>query len=245
MPLAAFSISVPLQESSSQPQRDPKSHTIWLHRRDPAVLPPAAHTGGRHAAEKNMIEEATAKTVNFSFFFHEFWLYPKKNCIFANCEEKQSNCMNLEIIEIGDMTGARAHVYSVILEGEEKTLLEQFFEENKEHSKDLKKILRKIHVMAHDVGCLKSFFKEGEGSWADGMVALNGTGRLRLYAIYFHDAVILLGTGGYKPPGVAAYQDYPPLNEKAQKMKEVAKEIYRMIISKELKINEDGTLEVF
>lgn len=153
--------------------------------------------------------------------------------------------MNFEIKEVRNLTGAKARVYSVILDGEENTLLEQFFEENVEHIDDLKKVLYKIHVMAHDTGCRKSYFKEGEGAWADGMVALQGTGHLRLYGIYFHDAVILLGSGGHKPPGVAAYEDYPPLNAKAQQMRTIAKEIYRMIREKELKVHEDGTLDVY
>lgn len=75
------------------------------------------------------------------------------------------------------------------------------------------------------------------------MVALDNTGRLRLYGIYFHDAVILFGSGGYKPPGVSAYENYPPLNAKAQQMRTIAREINRMIREKELKINEDGTIE--
>ena len=153
--------------------------------------------------------------------------------------------MNFEIREMKNLTGAKAHVYSVILDGEESTLLEQFFNENVEHIDDLKKVLYKIHVMAQDTGCRKSYFKEGEGAWADGMVALQGTGHLRLYGIYFHNAVILFGSGGHKPPGVIAYEDHPPLNAKAQQMKAIAKEIFRMISEKELKVHEDGTLEVF
>ena len=153
--------------------------------------------------------------------------------------------MKFEIREVENLTGTKARVYSVILDEEEKTLLEQFFDENIEHIKDIKRVLYKIHVMAHDTGCRKSYFKEGEGAWGDRMVALQGTGHLRLYGIYFHDAVILFGSGGHKPPGVAAYEDHPPLNAKAQQMKAIAKEIYRMINEKELKVHEDGTLEVF
>ena len=153
--------------------------------------------------------------------------------------------MDFEIREIKDLTGAKARVYSVILDGEKNTLLEQFFDENVKYIDDLKKVLYKINVMAQDTGCRKSYFKEGEGAWADGMIALQDTGHLRLYGIYFHDAVILLGSGGHKPPGVIAYEEYPPLNAKAQQMRAIAKEINRMIVEKELKVHEDGTLEVF
>ena len=60
--------------------------------------------------------------------------------------------MKFEIREVENLTGTKARVYSVILDGEEKTLLEQFFDENIEHIKDLKRVLYKIHVMAHDTG---------------------------------------------------------------------------------------------
>ena len=92
--------------------------------------------------------------------------------------------MNFEIKEIKNLTGAKAHVYSVILEGDESTLLEQFFNENSENKKDLKKVLNKILIMAQDTGCRKSFFKEGEGAWGDGVISLQDTGRLRLYGIF-------------------------------------------------------------
>jgi hypothetical protein len=151
--------------------------------------------------------------------------------------------MDFEIVEMEAFTGAKAHVYSVIPEGEETSLLEQFFEENKLYTKDLKKVINKIKVMANDTGIRKDFLKEGEGSLGDGVFALDYTGQLRLYGIYFHEAVVLFGSGGYKPPSAKSYQDHPPLHAKAEQIKAIAKDIYRMIINRELKVNDDGTLE--
>ena len=165
--------------------------------------------------------------------------------IFAVEKWDEEILMDFEIKEIESLTGARAHVYSVILDGDEHTLLERFFDENKSHLADLRKVRNKILVMSKDTGCKKSFFKEGEGALGDGMVALRNTGCLRLYGVYFHEALILLGSGGYKPPGIKAYQDYPPLNVKAQQMRKIAQEIYRRITSRELIVHEDGTLEEF
>lgn len=151
--------------------------------------------------------------------------------------------MDFEIVEMQDFTGPKAHVYSVIPEGEEIPLLDQFFEENKSHASDLKKVILRLKTMANDTGFRKIYLKEGEGGWTDGMFALKKTGRLRLYGIYFHDAVVLFGSGGYKPPEAISYQDYPPLNAKAEQTKAIAREIYRMIKEKQLKVNDDGTLE--
>ncbi|MBQ9231505.1 MAG: hypothetical protein IJ190_10080 [Prevotella sp.] len=151
--------------------------------------------------------------------------------------------MEFDLKEIEELSGAKAHVYSVVFESEEDSLLEQFVKENaQQYSKEMKKIFAKIKKMADITGCRKNFFKEGEGVWADGVVALNHTGRLRLYGIYFNDTVILFGSGGYKPPHVKSYQEYPPLNTKAQQIKDIAQEIMKLIKSGELRIEEDGTL---
>lgn len=151
--------------------------------------------------------------------------------------------MEFDLKEIEELSGAKAHVYSVAFEGEKDSLLEQFVKENAlQYSKEMKKIFAKIKKMADITGCRKSFFKEGEGVWADGVVALNHTGCLRLYGIYFNGTVILFGSGGYKPPYVKSYQQYPPLNAKAQQIKDIAQEIMKLIKSGELRIEEDGTL---
>lgn len=149
---------------------------------------------------------------------------------------------DFKITEIEALSGNMARIYSVILDGDTDTLLEQFFNENESYKTDLKKVLQKLYLIANETGCKRNLFKEGEGDWADGMIAIDGTGRLRLYGIYFNDTVILFGSGGFKPSHIRAYEDYPPLNEKAQQMKRIAKEINRMINNNELKVGQDGTL---
>lgn len=149
--------------------------------------------------------------------------------------------MDFTIEEIEDLSGEKAKVYSVILEGESQTLLEKFIEENEKH-RDLRKILDKICIMANDTGCKREFFKEGEGRLGDGMVALNYTGLLRLYGIYFHDALILFGSGGIKPPGVSSWQECPELSKIGYLMEDIAAEINKRIKNKELQIMPDGTI---
>lgn len=166
----------------------------------------------------------------------------EKQTIFAASKNQTNQNMQLDFKEIDELTGSKARVYSVVLDDEEETLLEQFFNENADNEDDLNKVIYKIKTMANYTGCRRSFFKEGEGAWADGMVALKSTGTLRLYGMYFNETVILFGSGGNKPPGIRAYQDYPPLNAKAQQMREIVKEINKRISNGELKINDDGTL---
>lgn len=146
--------------------------------------------------------------------------------------------MSFQIKEVKSLSGAKAHIYSVIFDGNDTTLLEQFFNENLTN-KYLKVMFNKIIVMARDTGCLKQFFKEGEGKIADGVVALS-VGNLRLYGIYFNNTVILLGSGGEK--NVRAYQDDPKLNAKVEQIKYVAEKIYKGIREKEIIVREDGEL---
>lgn len=139
-----------------------------------------------------------------------------------------------------DLSGPKAHIYSVVFDGDEETLLEQFFNENESEEELLEGMLSKIIAMANNTGCLRQYFKEGEGKLADGVVALS-VGNMRLYGIYFNRTVVLLGSGGIK--NVRAYQDDPSLNAKAEQMKYVASKINTAIRDRDLKISEDGVLD--
>ena len=55
--------------------------------------------------------------------------------------------MNFDIEEIEELSGDAASIYSVTIEGEEKTLLEQFFEENVAYETELNEIADKLSVM--------------------------------------------------------------------------------------------------
>lgn len=149
--------------------------------------------------------------------------------------------MNFEITELEDLSGKEAHIYSVILEGEETTLLEQFFEENQEHKQELNEILNRILVMGASTGCRRQYFKPYEGRAGDGVMALR-VGQLRLYCLYFDKTAVFFGSGGYKPPEAHAYQEVPGLNEKAEQMKDIARTINNAIKDKDIEIDKDGSL---
>ena len=154
------------------------------------------------------------------------------------CEE-----MDFDIIEISDFTGDMAHIYSVMLNGQEQTLLEQFFEENAEHTDELSTIVEKLMVMGHDTGCRRDFFKHHEGASADGVAALR-VGQMRLYCLYFDRTAVFFGSGGFKPPQIKAYQEDEVLNAKAQQMRQIAARINKAIIERDIVIEEDGSLTI-
>ncbi|MCI6619638.1 MAG: hypothetical protein MSD82_12385 [Prevotella sp.] len=148
--------------------------------------------------------------------------------------------MGFEIVEMEDLSGPKARIYSVVFDGDKDSLLEQFFNENESEEELLEGMLDKIRVMANRTGCLRQFFKEGEGKLADGVVAL-AVDNIRLYGIYFNRTVILFGSGGIK--NVRAYQDDPNLNAKVEQIKYVASKINRAILDRDIKISEDGVLD--
>ena len=99
--------------------------------------------------------------------------------------------MNFDIEEIKELSGDAASIYSVTMEGEENTLLEQFFEENAEYDEELTEILNKLYVMGKETGCRWDNFKHNEGSPGDGVSVLKA-GRLRLYCLYVDSTIVCL-----------------------------------------------------
>lgn len=87
------------------------------------------------------------------------------------------------------------------------------------------------------------FFKANEGAMADGVVALR-LNQMRLYCLRYDNTCVIIGSGGYKPPGAKAYQDDPVLRSKAMEMRKIAAIINRTIREKDLVIRTDGSLEM-
>ena len=149
--------------------------------------------------------------------------------------------MDFDIIELADLSGEMAHIYSVTLKGDELTLLEQFFEDNAEYVEELDTIIQKLILMGKETGCRYEFFKHHEGALADGVAALR-VGQIRLYCLYFDRTAVFFGSGGYKSPNIKAYQEDLELNKKAMQMREIAARINKAIIDKDIVIEEDGSL---
>ena len=151
--------------------------------------------------------------------------------------------MDFDIIELADLSGEVAHIYSVTLKGDELTLLEQFFEDNAEYVEELDTIIQKLILMGKETGCRYEFFKHHEGALADGVAAIR-VGQIRLYCLYFDRTAVFFGSGGYKSPNIKAYQEDLELNKKAMQMREIAARINKAIIDKDIVIDEDGSLTI-
>ena len=152
--------------------------------------------------------------------------------------------MDFDIVRIDEVSGPKAQIYSIIYEGEEQSLFDCFFEENIDnHYEELEEIAAKLTTMGKETGCRATFFTQYEGAPGDGVVALKCE-QMRLYCLRYDNTCIFVGSGGYKPPNVRAYQEHKPLDEKAQEMKRIAACINKAIRDKDLKIMDDGTLDI-
>jgi len=150
--------------------------------------------------------------------------------------------VEFEIVEIDELSGDRAHIYSVVLDGDEQNLFWAFLREIQTiKPAEAEVILTQIYMMGHETGCRRGFFKLHEGKPGDGVAAIS-VGEVRLYCLYFDNTAIFLGSGGVKPIGVRAYQELPVLNAKVELMEQIAAKINQMIKDKELKVLTNGEL---
>ena len=143
--------------------------------------------------------------------------------------------MNFDITDMPEFSGDGASIYSITLEGEEQTLLEQFFEENAEYEEELKIIMNKLLTMGKNTGCRWDFFKHNEGKPGDGVAVLKA-GHLRLYCLYVDSTIVCFGSGGYKSPNIRAYQEDAALNTKVVQMEDIAERINKAIKEKDIEI---------
>ena len=108
--------------------------------------------------------------------------------------------MKFELKEIQQLTGQRCKIYSVLMEGDENTLFEQFTDETKYVFPDeIENIIENLKAIARRVGAREQFFRpKKEGKLGDGVEALFDypNAHLRLYAIKYADGLLILGGGG-------------------------------------------------
>lgn len=91
--------------------------------------------------------------------------------------------MRFDIVEIEELSGPYAHIYSVSIDNAESTLIDNFFESNKQYKKELQQIASTLKNMGCRTGCRRGFFTMNEGSPGDGVSVLKA-GQMRLYCIY-------------------------------------------------------------
>ena len=151
--------------------------------------------------------------------------------------------MKYKIVEIEELTGNEATIYSIILNDEDKTLFEKFVEENIISFKDeIKSILVRLETIGKETGAREIYFKFKEGKPGDGVVALydEPDSNLRLYCIRYGTQIIILGGGGYKPKEISAFQEDDKLKAENYLLRTISKEITDRIKDKRIEFSSFG-----
>lgn len=136
--------------------------------------------------------------------------------------------MNYEIVELEELSGPNATVYSIIKKGDRLTLFDHFIKEYvSTYKEEIKFIITRLREMGKTTGAREQFFKCNEGKPGDGVCALydEPDKALRLYCIRYGKVAILLGGGGPKKRGTIAWQDDKKLTKEAQIIISISKDI--------------------
>jgi len=153
--------------------------------------------------------------------------------------------MKYELVEIEDLSDGRCHIYSVLPEGEEETLLEAFFFRYKDDFEiDVEDLLDRLHYIGHARGADERFFKLWEGRPGDGVCALFDIpeAHLRLYCIRFGSGILVVGSGGEKPKTVRTWEEDEFLTLAVRQMMRISEAMTDAIRNRELIIDNHNGL---
>lgn len=160
--------------------------------------------------------------------------------------------MNFEIVELEDLSGERATIYTILEIGESLTFFEKFLQTNQQYMDELKDILVTIDLIGSEKGVANFLIKDKEGSPGDGIIALydNPDKNLRLYAIQFGSGILILGGGGFKSKLIRTWQEDELLKEEVENLKKISKKINQRIIERNITFSEneielEGDLEFY
>lgn len=146
-------------------------------------------------------------------------------------------------MELAEITGNEATIYSVIINNESKTLFEKFIEENVILYKDeILFLLDRLETIGHETGAREYFFKFKEGKPGDGVVALydEPDSNLRLYCVRNGSQIVILGGGGYKPKSIRTWQESEKLTSENNLLQKISNEITSRIKDKSIIYTPDG-----
>jgi hypothetical protein len=152
--------------------------------------------------------------------------------------------MKFELKEIEQLSGQRCKIYSVLMEGDEKTLFEQFVVENKDNfPEEVKTIFKDLIAIGHYSSAKDHYFRsKKEGKLGDGVEALfdSPNALLRVYTIKYGRILLILGGGGHKPKAIRAFQEDPKLTKENYLIRQIAAILYEAIKNKDLRWNKEG-----
>lgn len=149
--------------------------------------------------------------------------------------------MKCKLIKSTELSGNKTSIYSIIVEGEDKTLFELFIKENSIlYLSEIKDIILRLKTIGQKTGAREQFFKLNEGTLGDGVCALYDLPgyKLRLYCIRYGTRLIILGGGGEKK--VKKLQENDKLRKENYFLRELSRQITKKLKEKDIKFIDDG-----
>lgn len=150
--------------------------------------------------------------------------------------------MKCKLKKIPHLSGNKASIYSVVMDGDTKTLYEIFLAENyNSHLSEITQINKIIQVIGNKTGAIDGFFKDKEGRKGDNIYALYDLPKykLRLYCIKYGSQIIILGGGGPKSKKTKALQDDPKLKTENYFLRWLSRQI-NVRLNSDILISDDG-----
>lgn len=101
----------------------------------------------------------------------------------------------IELVKLDEFDTTAGHIYSITLDGSDKTLYDLFLEKNYMCFRhELQEIVYKLKIMSSQTGFIDSFFKLNERKTANKLCVITDfKGKLKLYCIRIDDILLILG----------------------------------------------------
>lgn len=151
--------------------------------------------------------------------------------------------MDLDIVELQELSGNKCKIYSVQLNGSDCTLFDDFLNEYDDKYPDqVDFIFNQLIVIGNKTGAREQFLKLNEGIPGDGVCALYDKphSNLRLFCVRYGNDIIILCGGGYKSKQTRSWQNDPILFKHGELTKTISKRVTQAIKNNEIKISEIG-----
>jgi len=149
--------------------------------------------------------------------------------------------VKFEIVELTELSGPFAKIYTIYIYDQEVYLFDQFLDEySAGYSKEVNTIISKLSLMGSRFGSLDIFFRLNEGKFGDKVSALlkDRGFKLRLFCIRFENIAVILGNGGFKD--TQKWQQDTKLSQEARLMMKISQIIHDAIDNQELFISPEG-----
>lgn len=148
--------------------------------------------------------------------------------------------MEYELVKLGDLSGNKATIYSVLFSDINLTSYDNFILENKNTFKsELSDINNRLIVIGTRTGAREKYFRINEGNPGDGVCALfDSPGKkLRLFCIRYGSLIVVIGGGGEK--NVRKLQEDKKLRDENFILRKLSDQITQRIKSRDIWYSED------